>query len=78
MERFETGLFATSETPLRGLIRSGASDEDLISAIQGCLMGKAKAHGIDQDGFPTGPIDRCMQLAVEALSGPVQSSLETP
>ena len=51
-------LFATSETPLRGLIRSGASDDDLISAIQGCLMGKAKAHGIDQDGFQ--PPDRPM------------------
>ena len=51
-------LFATSETPLRGLIRAGASDEDLMSAIRGCLAGKAKAHGIDQDGFQ--PPDRPM------------------
>ncbi|MDB4634635.1 GTP 3',8-cyclase MoaA [Rubripirellula sp.] len=51
-------LFATSETPLRGLIRAGASDEDLLSAIRGCLAGKAKAHGIDQDGFQ--PPDRPM------------------
>jgi len=51
-------LFATSETPLRGLIRAGASDEDLMSAIRGCLTGKAKAHGIDQDGFQ--PPDRPM------------------
>ena len=51
-------LFAPSETPLRGLIRAGASDEDLMSAIRGCLAGKAKAHGIDQDGFQ--PPDRPM------------------
>lgn len=51
-------LFATSETPLRSLIRAGASDEDLMSAIRGCLAGKAEAHGIDQDGFQ--PPDRPM------------------
>lgn len=44
-------LFAASEMPLRGLIRSGASNEDLMSAIRGCLAGKAKAHGINEDGF---------------------------
>lgn len=51
-------LFATSETPLRGLIRDGSSDEDLMSAIRDCIAGKSKAHGIDQDGFQ--PPDRPM------------------
>ncbi len=51
-------LFATNETPLRGLIRGGATDEDLMSAIRSCLNEKAKAHGIDKDGFQ--PPDRPM------------------
>ena len=51
-------LFATNETPLRGLMRAGASDEDLMSVIRDCLAKKAKAHGIDKDGFQ--PPDRPM------------------
>ena len=51
-------LFATNETPLRGLMRAGASDEDLMSVIRDCLTKKAKAHGIDKDGFQ--PPDRPM------------------
>jgi cyclic pyranopterin phosphate synthase len=44
-------LFATTETPLRERIRNGASDEELIEAIQTCIAAKAAAHGIDRDGF---------------------------
>lgn len=51
-------LFATGETPLRSLIRSGATDDELMSVIRGCLAGKAKAHGINEDGFQ--PPDRPM------------------
>ena len=51
-------LFSTGETPLRSLIRSGATDDELLSVIRGCLAGKAKAHGINEDGFQ--PPDRPM------------------
>lgn len=44
-------LFAREETPLRELIRGGASDEQLIERIAECVAGKAAAHGIDADGF---------------------------
>lgn len=44
-------LFARTETPLRDLIRGGASDEALIAQIQQCIASKAAAHGIDQEGF---------------------------
>ncbi len=44
-------LFAKSETPLRELIRGGASDDELIAQIQECVAGKSAAHGIDQEGF---------------------------
>ena len=51
-------LFATNEAPLRGLRRAGASDDDVMSVIRDCLAKKAKAHGIDKDGFQ--PPDRPM------------------
>ncbi len=44
-------LFATTETPLRELIRAGATDDELIEQIQRCIAEKAAAHGIDQEGF---------------------------
>ena len=44
-------LFAKSETPLRELIRGGASDDELMTQIQACIAGKAAAHGIDEEGF---------------------------
>lgn len=51
-------LFATNETPLRILMREGVSDADLLSTIRACVAGKAKAHGINEDGFQ--PPDRPM------------------
>ena len=44
-------LFAKSETPLRDLMRSGASDDELIAKIQQAIAEKKAAHGIDQTGF---------------------------
>jgi len=44
-------LFAQSETPLRDLIRGGASEDELLAVIARCMAGKAAAHGIDQEGF---------------------------
>lgn len=44
-------LFSESEMPLRDRMRSGASDDQLLEAIQQCLLSKAAAHGIDEEGF---------------------------
>ncbi len=44
-------LFASSETPLRDLMRSGASDECLLTEIERCVKSKAAAHGINEQGF---------------------------
>ncbi len=44
-------LFAKSETPLRDLMRAGASDDELIAKIQQAIAEKKAAHGIDQTGF---------------------------
>lgn len=51
-------LFAKEETPLRELMRSGASDDQLIREIQACVTAKAAAHGIDEKNFQ--PPDRPM------------------
>ena len=46
-----TCLFATTETDLRGPLRAGASDEDLAQLWRAAMWGKAKGHGINDDGF---------------------------
>ena len=46
-----TCLFATTETDLRGPLRAGASDEDLARLWRAAMWGKAKGHGINDDGF---------------------------
>lgn len=51
-------LFAQSETPIRGLLREGASDDELMTAIRDCLSEKSEAHGINKQGFQ--PPDRPM------------------
>ena len=51
-------LFSQDETPLRDLMRAGATDDELLSEIRGCVMAKKSGHGIDQDGFT--PPDRPM------------------
>jgi cyclic pyranopterin phosphate synthase len=44
-------LFAKTETPLRDLMRGGASDDELLAAIERCVAEKAAAHGISDEGF---------------------------
>ena len=39
-------LFSTSETDLRGLLRSGATDDELAREWQAAMWGKAAGHGI--------------------------------
>ncbi len=51
-------LFAQDEVPLRDLMRSGASDEQLLSEIHRCVAAKKAGHGIDGDDFS--PPDRPM------------------
>jgi cyclic pyranopterin phosphate synthase len=46
-----TCLFATSETDLRGLLRSGATDDDIATAWRSAMWGKAAGHGINEPGF---------------------------
>jgi cyclic pyranopterin phosphate synthase len=44
-------LFATDESDLRGLLRSGASDERVAEAWQVAMRGKRAGHGIDDPSF---------------------------
>lgn len=44
-------LFATTETDLRGLLRSGASDAEVASAWQAAMWGKKPGHGINDPSF---------------------------
>lgn len=46
-----TCLFSRTETDLRGILRSGGSDEDLVRAWAGAQWQKPRAHGIDEVGF---------------------------
>jgi GTP 3',8-cyclase len=44
-------LFAGTETDLRGPLRTAASDEDIAALWRAAMWGKAKGHGINDDGF---------------------------
>ncbi|TWT50301.1 Cyclic pyranopterin monophosphate synthase [Rubripirellula amarantea] len=44
-------LFASEETPLRELMRSGAHDQVLADQIASCVAAKKAAHGIDDASF---------------------------
>ena len=44
-------LFGNSETPLRELLRSGASDEEIMEAWAEEMWSKKPGHGIDDEGF---------------------------
>jgi GTP 3',8-cyclase len=44
-------LFATDESDLRGLLRSGASDDRIAAAWQAATAGKRAGHGIDDPTF---------------------------
>ena len=44
-------LFAREESDLRGLLRAGASDDDLARSWQRAVAGKLPGHGINDPGF---------------------------
>ena len=44
-------LFATDESDLRSVLRSGASDARLAEVWQAAVAGKKKGHGIDDPSF---------------------------
>ncbi|MEP6852275.1 MAG: GTP 3',8-cyclase MoaA [bacterium] len=44
-------LFATGETDLRGLLRGGASDDEIAARWQSAMAIKAPGHGINDPGF---------------------------
>ena len=44
-------LFSDDETDLRGVLRSGASDDDVATLWRGAMWNKSAGHGIDADGF---------------------------
>ena len=44
-------LFSQEETDLRGMLRGGASDEELARAWQTAMWGKRAGHGIDDPTF---------------------------
>lgn len=44
-------LFSQSETDLRGLIRQGASDDEIVEAWQGAMLNKQPGHGVNDVGF---------------------------
>jgi cyclic pyranopterin phosphate synthase len=46
-----TCLFSLSETPLRDLMRGGASDDTVARVIEGAIWQKEEGHLINQEGF---------------------------
>jgi cyclic pyranopterin phosphate synthase len=44
-------LFSRTETDLRGPMRDGASDAELVRLLQGEMWRKARGHGIGDPGF---------------------------
>jgi cyclic pyranopterin phosphate synthase len=44
-------LFAREESDLRGLLRAGASDEEIAASWQRAVAGKLPGHGINDPGF---------------------------
>ena len=46
-----TCLFSLQETPLRDLIRSGASDDTLARVIERAVWLKEEGHLINKEGF---------------------------
>jgi len=44
-------LFSTTETDLRGPLRDGASDDELLGLMRGEMWRKRRGHGIGEPGF---------------------------
>ncbi len=53
--RLRSCLFSVDETDLRGLLRSGAGDDELAAAVVRCVDGKAAGHGIGSATFVAPP-----------------------
>jgi GTP 3',8-cyclase len=49
--QLRTCLFAQHETDLRGALRSGATDDELVALIRTAVAGKQAGHGIDEASF---------------------------
>jgi GTP 3',8-cyclase len=48
-------LFSLEETDLRGPLRSGATDDDLVAALSSCVAGKWAGHAIGSTAFVQPP-----------------------
>jgi cyclic pyranopterin phosphate synthase len=48
-------LFARDESDLRGPMRGGSSDDQLIEIMRSCLAAKKAGHGIDDPSFVQPP-----------------------
>ena len=44
-------LFSTEEWDARELLRSGATDADIVQLVRDCIMAKKPGHGIDREDF---------------------------
>jgi cyclic pyranopterin phosphate synthase len=44
-------LFSRTETDLRGPLRSGAADQEIVELMRSCLAAKKAGHGIDEPTF---------------------------
>jgi len=53
--RLRNCLFAVDETDLRGLLRSGAGDDELAATVRACVATKAAGHGIGSVTFVAPP-----------------------
>jgi cyclic pyranopterin phosphate synthase len=49
--QFRTCLFSLVETDLKGLIRNGGSDDEVVSAIRGAVWEKLEGHRINEIDF---------------------------
>ena len=65
--QLRTCLFSLRETDLRGLLRDGADDDELETALRDAVWRKELKHHVNDAGFvqPTG---RCRRSAAEAAS----------
>ena len=49
--QFRNCLFATDESDLRGVLRSGASDDEIAAVLERTVAAKWAGHGINQVHF---------------------------
>jgi cyclic pyranopterin phosphate synthase len=49
--QFRNCLFSTREWDLRTLLRTGASDDQILATMRDSVAAKAAAHGIDSEEF---------------------------